>query len=163
MLKNYVLNDKRFIFQTSEMSDVEKTKFLDEFTSSPKESRVGVCAISGSFAESIDLVGDRLIGVVIVGVGLPQVNFENNLIKEFYASKNMNGYDFAYLNPGLNKVLQAIGRVIRTENDKGAALIIDKRYAQTNYRIVLDKHFKNQAKISNSNELIETLNSFYKK
>ena len=75
----------------------------------------------------------------------------------------MNGYDFAYLNPGLNKVLQAIGRVIRTENDKGAALIIDNRYKQTNYRVVLDKHFKNQVKISNSNELIETLNSFYKK
>lgn len=163
MLKKYVLNDERFIFQTSEMTDIEKTKFLDEFTSSPKESKVGVCAISGSFAESIDLVGDRLIGVVIVGVGLPQVNFENNLIKDFYTAKDMNGYDFAYLNPGLNKVLQAIGRVIRTENDKGAALIIDNRYKQTNYRVVLDKHFKNQVKISNSNELIETLNSFYKK
>ncbi len=163
MLKKHVLNDERFIFQTSEMTDIEKTKFLDEFTSSPKESKVGVCAISGSFAESIDLVGDRLIGVVIVGVGLPQVNFENNLIKDFYTAKDMNGYDFAYLNPGLNKVLQAIGRVIRTENDKGAALIIDNRYKQTNYRVVLDKHFKNQVKISNSNELIETLNSFYKK
>lgn len=161
-IEKYFINDNRFVFQTATMTNKDKDEFLANFKENPQESRIGVCVISGSFAESIDLTGDRLIGVVIVGVGLPQVNFENNLVKDFYIQKEMNGYEFAYMNPGINKVLQALGRVIRTQNDKGSALIIDSRYAQSHYFSVLKERYKNYTKIKDSNGLIKALNSFYK-
>ena len=161
-IEKYFINDNRFVFQTATMTNKDKDEFLANFKENPQESRIGVCVISGSFAESIDLTGDRLIGVVIVGVGLPQVNFENNLVKEFYIQKEMNGYEFAYMNPGINKVLQALGRVIRTQNDKGSALIIDSRYAQSHYFSILKDRYKNYTKIKDSNGLIKALNSFYK-
>lgn len=160
--EKYFINDNRFVFQTATMTNKDKDEFLANFKENPQESRIGVCVISGSFAESIDLTGDRLIGVVIVGVGLPQVNFENNLVKDFYIQKEMNGYEFAYMNPGINKVLQALGRVIRTQNDKGSALIIDSRYAQSHYFSILKDRYKNYTKIKDSNGLIKALNSFYK-
>lgn len=161
-IEKYFINDSRFLFQTATMTNKDKDEFLANFKENPQESRIGVCVISGSFAESIDLTGDRLIGVVVVGVGLPQVNFENNLVKDFYIQKEMNGYEFAYMNPGINKVLQALGRVIRTQNDKGSALIIDSRYAQSHYFSVLKERYKNYTKIKDSNGLIKALNSFYK-
>lgn len=161
-IEKYFINDSRFVFQTTTMTNKDKDEFLANFKENPQESRIGVCVISGSFAESIDLTGDRLIGVVVVGVGLPQVNFENNLVKDFYIQKEMNGYEFAYMNPGINKVLQALGRVIRTQNDKGSALIIDSRYAQSHYFSVLKERYKNYTKIKDSNGLIKALNSFYK-
>lgn len=161
-IEKYFINDSRFVFQTATMTNKDKDEFLANFKENPQESRVGVCVISGSFAESIDLTGDRLIGVVVVGVGLPQVNFENNLVKDFYIQKEMNGYEFAYMNPGINKVLQALGRVIRTQNDKGSALIIDSRYAQSHYFSILKDRYKNYTKIKDSNGLIKALNSFYK-
>lgn len=161
-IEKYFINDSRFVFQTATMTNKDKDDFLANFKENPQESRVGVCVISGSFAESIDLTGDRLIGVVVVGVGLPQVNFENNLVKDFYIQKEMNGYEFAYMNPGINKVLQALGRVIRTQNDKGSALIIDSRYAQSHYFSVLKDRYKNYTKIKDSNGLTKALNSFYK-
>ena len=161
-IEKYFINDNRFVFQTATMTNKDKDEFLANFKENPQESRIGVCVISGSFAESIDLTGDRLIGVVIVGVGLPQVNFENNLVKDFYIQKEMNGYEFAYMNPGINKVLQALGRVIRTQNDKGSALIIDSRYAQSHYFSILKDRYKNYTKIKDSNGLIKALNSFYK-
>ena len=161
-IEKYFINDSRFVFQTTTMTNKDKDEFLANFKENPQESRIGVCVISGSFAESIDLTGDRLIGVVVVGVGLPQVNFENNLVKDFYIQKEMNGYEFAYMNPGINKVLQALGRVIRTQKDKGSALIIDSRYAQSHYFSVLKERYKNYTKIKDSNGLIKALNSFYK-
>lgn len=161
-IEKYFINDSRFVFQTATMTNKDKDEFLANFKENPQESRIGVCVISGSFAESIDLTGDRLIGVVVVGVGLPQVNFDNNLVKDFYIQKEMNGYEFAYMNPGINKVLQALGRVIRTQKDKGSALIIDSRYAQSHYFSVLKDRYKNYAKIKDSTGLIKALNSFYK-
>lgn len=161
-IEKYFINDSRFVFQTATMTNKDKDEFLANFKENPQESRIGVCVISGSFAESIDLTGDRLIGVVVVGVGLPQVNFENNLVKDFYIQKEMNGYEFAYMNPGINKILQALGRVIRAQNDKGSALIIDSRYAQSHYFSVLKERYKNYTKIKDSNGLIKALNSFYK-
>ncbi len=161
-IEKYFINDSRFVFQTATMTNKDKDDFLANFIENPQESRFGVFVISGSFADSFDLTGDRLIGVVVVGVGLPQVNFENNLVKDFYIQKEMNGYEFAYMNPGINKVLQALGRVIRTQNDKGSALIIDSRYAQSHYFSVLKERYKNYTKIKDSNGLIKALNSFYK-
>ena len=161
-IKDFFKDDERFIFQKPEMSHIEKEEFLYNFEYSPKNTKVGFCVISGSFAEGIDLVGNRLIGVVIVGVGLPQVNFENNLIKDYYSSKDINGYEFAYTNPGINKIFQALGRVVRTENDRGSALIIDSRYKQTNYKKAFLSRYKNSKIVSSTSEIEEALKSFYK-
>lgn len=163
MIQDRFKDDERFIFQKATMSIKEKDEFLANFVENPQSTKVGICVISGSFSESVDLTGDRLIGVVVVGVGMPQLNFENNLIKEFYDSKEINGFDFAYTNPGINKVLQAIGRVIRTKNDKGCALIIDSRYSYGNYRKIIESRYKNLKRIRNINELNLSLESFYKK
>ena len=90
------------------------------------------------------------------------LNFENNLIKDYYSSKDINGYEFAYTNPGINKIFQALGRVVRTENDRGSALIIDSRYKQTNYKKAFLSRYKNSKIVSSTAEIEEVLKSFYK-
>jgi DNA excision repair protein ERCC-2 len=90
--------------------------------------------MGGIFGEGIDLAGDRLVGAVVVGVGLPQVGFERELIRRYFDWRNGRGFDFAYLFPGMNRVLQAAGRVIRSEDDRGVVLLIDSRFRQARYR-----------------------------
>lgn len=112
--------------QTNSMSEEERILFLDKFD---KESEVlGFAVLGGLFSEGVDLVGDSLGGVIVVGVGLPGVSIENNLIKEFY------DFNYAYTYPGINKVLQAVGRVIRREEDRGYALLLDERFTRPLYR-----------------------------
>ena len=86
------------------------------------------------FSEGVDLPGDKLIGAIIVGVGFPKVSIENNIIQEYF---DTNGFDYSYTYPGINKVLQSVGRVIRTETDKGRVLLIDNRYNNPKYRFIL--------------------------
>jgi Rad3-related DNA helicase len=93
--------------------------------------------LGGIFAEGIDLKGERLTGAVIVGVGLPGITVERDLIKAYFDRKNRHGYEFAYQYPGVNRVLQAAGRVIRTEDDQGVILLIDRRYREKSYRDLL--------------------------
>jgi len=128
--------------QPRNMSDIEKQKFLDNFVENPKENFVAFAVMGGVFSEGIDLIGNRLCGAVIVGVGLPLINFERNLIKEYYDSQNKNGFDYAYTYPGFNKVLQAAGRVIRTETDKGYILLIDSRFSEKKYKDMFPSHWK---------------------
>lgn len=161
LFKKQIECDTRFIFQEKNMSQKEKQYFLNYFEEFPNETRVGVCVLGGSFSEGIDLVGERLIGVVIIGVGMPQVNFENNLIKDFYEEKEMNGFEYAYINPGINKVLQALGRVIRSPSDIGTALIFDKRYSYSIYKNVLLPRYPNGADIRSINDIFDVLTSFY--
>lgn len=113
------------------MSENERDEFLDLFRED--KNTVGFCVLGGVFSESIDLKSNRLIGVIIVGVGLPQICLERNLIKAYFDQKYKHGYEFAYMYPGFNKVMQAAGRVIRTETDKGVILIIDERFSHKNY------------------------------
>ena len=88
----------------------------------------------GSFSEGVDLPGEKLIGAVIVGVGYPKISLERELIKEYY---NSDGDAFSYIYPGINKVMQAVGRVIRTEDDRGRILLIDDRYLSRTYSELL--------------------------
>ncbi|MBN1499838.1 MAG: ATP-dependent DNA helicase [Spirochaetes bacterium] len=134
------LPDPDVIIQSSQMTNSEKETFLNEFHT--RKNLRAFCVSGGSFAESIDLPGDKLIGVIIFGVGLPQVNFDNDVIKQYFDEKYNNGYSFAYMYPGFNKVLQAAGRVIRTEEDKGFVLLIDDRYNTPEYRKLIPKHWK---------------------
>lgn len=115
--------------QSSVMSEQERESFLSEFQSG-RGTLVGFCVMGGIFSEGIDLLGDRLIGALIVGTGIPQVGTENEILKAFYDERGENGFDYAYRYPGMNKVLQAAGRVIRTQKDRGIILLLDERYCQ---------------------------------
>ena len=109
--------------QTQYMSETEREEFLKLFETEREESFVGFCVMGGIFSEGIDLAEDRLIGAVIVGTGLPQVCSDREIIRNFFDRKNMQGFSYSYLYPGMNKVLQSAGRVIRTERDKGVIQI----------------------------------------
>lgn len=107
------------ICQTSSMNEREREEFLMEFTEEKKETLLGFCVMGGIFSEGIDLMGDRLIGVAVVGTGLPMVSGEREILKQYFDQKGENGFDYAYRYPGINKVLQSAGRVIRTKEDPG--------------------------------------------
>ena len=125
---------QQILVQSSDMREKEKEEFLAAFDRETEESILGCCVMGGIFSEGIDLKEDRLIGAVIVGTGLPMVCHERELFKQYYDEKKGNGFDYAYLFPGVNKVFQAGGRVIRTAEDKGAILLLDERFLQRQYR-----------------------------
>ena len=95
------------------------------------------CILGGVFGEGVDLPGDALNSVVVVGAGLPQFNREREVLRNYYQRRRGQGFEYAYLYPGMQRVSQAIGRVIRRETDAGAALLIDPRYAEPAYRALL--------------------------
>jgi len=148
------------VTQTVAMAENERDGFLALFEEN-SETMVAFCVLGGIFAEGIDLIGDRLIGTVIVGVGLPMINSELDTVRDYYAEA-LNGYDFAYRYPGMNKVLQAAGRVIRSGTDKGVILLIDSRFATKQYTDLYPNHWKNYQITRNSAELKEALNKFWK-
>lgn len=123
------------LVQNPDMREKEKEEFLEAFETKPENEKnvVGCCVMGGIFSEGIDLANDRLIGAAIVGTGLPMVCHERELFKDYYDEKKGQGFDYAYLYPGINKVFQAGGRVIRTAEDKGAILLLDERFLQRQY------------------------------
>ena len=121
------------VVQSSNMTEMEKELFLEEFVEEPEKSRIGFCVMGGIFSEGIDLKNNRLIGAVIVGTGLPMVCNERELFRGYFDEKNGTGFDYAYLYSGMNKVLQSAGRVIRTIEDRGAILLLDDRFTQKQY------------------------------
>lgn len=130
----------RIICQTSGMSEKEREEFLEHFRKGPENSRedqeslCGFCVMGGFFGEAIDLKGESLIGVIVVGTGIPQVGPERELLREYFDRRDMDGFFYSYTCPGLAKVLQAAGRVIRTEEDRGVIVLIDDRFARYSYR-----------------------------
>jgi DNA excision repair protein ERCC-2 len=122
----------RSLVQTAGMNEKERDAFLSEFSEGGQV--IGFAVMGGVFGEGIDLTGGRLIGAVVVGVGLPQICLERDLIKEWHQRRGSPGFDFAYTFPGMNRVLQALGRVIRTETDRGIVLLLDERFGETRYR-----------------------------
>ncbi|WP_348981248.1 ATP-dependent DNA helicase [Bacillus sp. DNRA2] len=125
------------IVQNQGMSEAERENFLNTFTDEPNESLLGFAVLGGIFSEGVDLVGNRLNGVIVIGIGLPQVCYERNLMKEHFSEKNKNGYDYAYVYPGMNKVLQAGGRLIRSEFDNGTIVLVDDRFLSEPYHSLL--------------------------
>ncbi|MCD7745269.1 MAG: ATP-dependent DNA helicase [Lachnospiraceae bacterium] len=120
--------------QMNRMSEEERESFLEKFELPHPQGLAGFCVMGGIFGEGIDLRGERLIGAIIVGAGLPQVCTERELLKDFYDKRGEDGFFYAYLCPGMNRVLQSAGRVIRTENDRGVILLLDERFAAARYR-----------------------------
>lgn len=164
-IESYLI-DKDYILvkQEKEFDEVQKEQFLSMFSEKPINTTVGLAVLGGQFSEGIDLINDRLIGVAIVGVGLPQLCFEKDLIKNYYnKTNNKLGFEYSYVNPGINKVLQAAGRVIRTENDKGAILLIDDRYLTNRYLSLFETHWSHYKVVFNENDIKTYINSFWNK
>ncbi|SDN32504.1 ATP-dependent DNA helicase [Bacillus sp. OK048] len=131
------------LLQGAGMSEKEREAFLEQFKPNQTETLIGFAVLGGVFSEGVDLKGDRLNGVVVIGVGLPQLCYERNLIKEHFNQKEKNGYDYAYVFPGMNKVLQAGGRLIRSEEDHGTIVLVDDRFLQRQYQTLLPQEWRN--------------------
>lgn len=127
----------RTIVQERQMTEEQRESFLTQFEDEASESLIGFAVLGGIFSEGVDLVGNRLNGVIVVGVGLPQIGLERNIMKEHFTNAGKNGFDYAYVYPGMNKVLQAGGRLIRSENDSGTIVLIDDRFLQSKYQDLL--------------------------
>jgi len=149
------------LVQRPGMSEPERDGFLAAFSVEHGETLVGFAVLSGIFGEGIDLVGERLIGAVIVGVGLPQMCVERNLIRDYFQQQNAMGFEYAYTFPGMNRVLQAIGRVIRSETDRGVVLLIDARFNETRYRRLFPAWWK-YLRVRHTEGLREAIGSFWK-
>ena len=156
------LNEVEYYVQNKEMSEEEREAFLLNFKPSPEKTTLGFLVIGGAFSEGIDLVSDRLIGAVIIGIGMPRINFENDQIAQYYKNQELPGHDYAYLNPGMNKIMQAVGRVIRSEEDRGAVLLVDERYLNRQYRDLYREEWKNYEVVLSPQEVEDTLKDFYK-
>lgn len=129
------------ICQKQGMSEQEREEFLSHFTTK-EEAVVGFCVMGGIFSEGIDLKQDHLIGAIIIGTGLAQISNEKEILKQYYDEKGENGFDYAYRFPGMNKVLQAAGRVIRTTEDKGVILLLDERFQARQYKELFPREWK---------------------
>ncbi|MBQ7153251.1 MAG: ATP-dependent DNA helicase, partial [Clostridia bacterium] len=127
--------------QKQDMNAAQRDEFLGLFVENEQQLHIGFCVLGGLFAEGIDLPGSRLIGSIIVGTGLPGLSNEGNILRDYYQMKNEDGFNYAYTYPGMNRVLQAAGRVIRTEKDKGIVVLLDDRYATPLYRDMMPPHW----------------------
>ena len=133
---------KRYLMQNSNMTEQMREEFLENFREDPEEGVTGLCVMGGIFSEGIDLTNDRLIGAVIVGTGLPQISNEREILKQFFEKEGKNGFDHAFRYPGMNKVQQAAGRVIRTMEDKGVILLLDERFLQRENRELFPREWE---------------------
>ena len=149
------------LVQRPGMTEPEREVFLAAFSVEHRETLVGFAVLGGIFGEGIDLVGERLIGAVIVGVGLPQLCVERNLIRDYFQKQNAAGFEYAYTFPGMNRVLQAVGRVIRSDNDRGVVLLIDARFDETRYRRLFPAWWK-YLRVRHTDGLREAVGNFWK-
>ena len=155
------LPENQLIIQDRSMTEIERETFLERFSAGNQETLVGLAVMGGIFGEGIDLVGERLIGVVIIGVGVPQIGLERDLIKQYFDEQNGSGFAYAYQYPGFNRVLQATGRVIRTETDRGVIVLIDDRFTHARYRQLFPTHWQGYQVVQSTREINEKLTRFW--
>ncbi|MDO7906399.1 helicase C-terminal domain-containing protein [Paenibacillus sp. JX-17] len=129
--------DADILVQSGQMSEEERDAFLAAFQPEPAQPLIGFAVLGGIFAEGVDLPGNRLNGVVIVGVGMPQIGVERNILRDYFSDTGRSGFNYAYVYPGMNKVQQAGGRLIRTETDTGVLVLVDDRFLQLPYAQLL--------------------------
>ena len=148
--------------QRRNMTQDQKEAFLDAFRADNPSMLIGFCVLGGSFSEGVDLPGGRLIGSIIVGVGIPGLSDERNIIRDHYADKYGCGYEYAYVYPGMNRVLQAAGRVIRTDTDRGIVVLLDRRYAEQRYIDLFPPHWEDVRFASDAQSLAKIASDFWK-
>lgn len=152
----------RIISQRRDMTAKEKKEFLEEFEKEDGGYLIAFCVMGGIYSEGIDLAGDKLIGAVIVGIGLPGLSYEREAISAYYEEKYEEGKQYAYVYPGMNRVFQAAGRVIRREDDKGVIVLIDDRFDDPIYKKSLPSLWGGVKFLSDARELKSKLDEFWK-
>lgn len=151
------------ISQDNIMSELEREVYLSKFKNKPTQTMVSFNVISGIFSEGIDFKGDKLIGSIIVGVGLPMICLERNVVKDYFQRQNGYGFDFSYTFPGINRVVQAAGRVIRTDDDKGIIMLIDDRFKTPKYKSLFPKEWSNHYNVQNPEQSKRIIEDFWNK
>lgn len=148
--ESYLEDDRvECILQEEYMDEASRETFLSRFSSSTgAKTLIGFCVLGGIFSEGIDLKGDSLIGAMVVGTGLPQVCNEREILKKYFDRQGTNGFDYAYQYPGMNKVLQAAGRVIRTAEDVGIIALLDERFLTPAYLRMFPREWENYSRVS---------------
>ncbi len=154
--------DFSLVAQGDHMKEEEKEEFLSLFKEGGEKTHLGLAVLGGHFSEGIDLTLDKLIGVIIIGVGMPKICLERESIKEYYNSRGKNGFDYAYVYPGIIKVLQAAGRCIRTEKDKGIVLLLDDRYFTNKYKNLLPREWFLNILVESEEGIKNTCENFWK-
>ena len=156
----YVTGEIEVLVQSQYMTEQEREEFLERFEIVKDHSLIGFCVMGGIFSEGIDLTEDKLIGAMIIGTGLPQVCLERELLKYYFDNQGLNGFDYAYLYPGMNKVLQSAGRVIRTDQDRGVIVLLDDRFMERQCQNVFPREWEDY-KVCNSEGIRGELKRFW--
>lgn len=149
------------MLQTKDMSAKEKADFLAAFSSDSGTYLVGFCVMGGIYSEGIDLAGDSLIGAVVIGIGMPSLSYEREAIAEYFEEKYESGKQYAYIYPGMNRVFQAAGRVIRREDDKGVIVLIDDRFADPIYKKSIPNLWEGMQYVQDAKDLRAELDKFW--
>ena len=147
--------------QSSHMREAERETFLGAFSENREQSLIGLCVMGGIFSEGIDLTGEKLIGVMVVGTGLSQICTEREMLRGWYEAHGKDGFAYAYRYPGMNRVLQAAGRVIRTDTDEGVILLLDDRFLTDEYRGLFPREWSD-CQVIEYEELEEAVGTFWK-
>lgn len=151
-----------YLKQASHMDEAEREEFLEQFAEDRKDTLIGLCVMGGIFSEGIDLKEGRLIGAVIVGTGLPMVCTRQEILKNYFDETGKNGFSFAYQYPGMNKVMQAAGRVIRTVNDRGVIVLLDERFLERDYQAMFPREWQSFETVS-QRTIGEMVKNFWEK
>ncbi len=155
----------RILEHRKDMSEEQKQAFLREFSNdvNPESYLVGFSVMGGIYSEGIDLAGDSLIGAVVVGIGIPSISVEREAMAEYYEEKYESGKQYAYIYPGMNRVLQAAGRVIRREDDRGIIVLIDDRFDDPVYKKIIPKLWEGMRYVGDAQELNKRISEFWKR
>ncbi len=148
------------VIQNPGMTEEERDTFLSRFRTGNDNTTVGFAVMGGIFGEGIDLTGDRLSGAVIYGVGLPGISPEREIIRDYFSETENSGFEYAYLYPGINRVLQAAGRVIRSETDRGVVVLVDNRYKSHRYKSLFPLTWR-PVTVNTKDELLIALENFW--
>lgn len=148
------------LLQTPGMSEPDRDRFLAHFDHNHNHTLVGFVVMGGIFAEGIDLAGDRLTGAAVVGVGLPGIGPQRELIRDYFDESDRRGFDYAYRYPGIVRVFQAAGRVIRSERDRGVVLLIDQRFTTARYQALMPRHWQT-VKVADEKAIEDSLEQFW--
>lgn len=152
--------DSFVLLQKRKMSTLEREEYISKFAEAPQSTLVGFAVMGGVFSEGIDLTGDRLTGVVIIGTGLPSPSVERSAVTEYFNENDENGFDYSYFFPGMNRVFQAMGRVIRTESDRGFALLIDERFLHEETREIFPPFWQDIKTVSDAKDIYMKIKGF---
>ena len=154
--------EEQTIIQNDSMNDEEREEFLSKFQPRNDITLTAFAVMGGIFSEGIDLAGERLSGTIIIGVGLPQLCLERDIISRYFNDINANGYEYAYMYPGMNRVLQAAGRVIRTESDRGFVLLVDDRFLQSRYLEIFPPEWNGFKKVYSIDDVKRIIGDFWR-